>query len=109
MSQEDWDVKPSVRSGKSQSNKGIGATRSQPLGPWSPQHPENYLFATTNSKDEVQDILFRAQLAVLNPGQPYQRYKPNPSATLPTEMQVKFSPNVVRLDVGASTHDSDQG
>lgn len=39
-----------------------------------------------------------AQLATLNPSSPYERYlpgKPDPGDTI----QVKFSPNVVRLEI----------
>lgn len=75
-----------------------GATRTRPLGPWTMQDSEDFHFATVTSKNEVEHVLYLAQLATLNPGSPYERYLPgNPKPK--DERQVKFSPNVVRLDI----------
>ncbi|KAF6240067.1 hypothetical protein HO173_001677 [Letharia columbiana] len=75
-----------------------GATRARPFGPWTLQESEEFHFATLTSKDEVEHVIYLAQLATLNPGSPWERYLPsNPN---PNEQhQVKFSPNVIRLDI----------
>lgn len=75
-----------------------GATRARPLGPWRLQDSEDFHFATITNKAEVEHVLYLAQLATLNPGSPYENYmpgKPKPK----DDHQVKFSPNVVRLDI----------
>ena len=77
--------------------KSEGATRARPLGPWTVQDAEDFHFATVTSKSDVPDALHRAQLATLNPGSPYEKYMPGKSA--PSNHQVKFSPNIVRLDI----------
>lgn len=75
-----------------------GVTRGRPLGPWRSQDSEEFHFATLTSKDDVEDVLHLAQLATLNPGKPWEKYLPgNPKPD--EEHQVKFSPNVVRLDI----------
>ena len=79
--------------------KNIGATRARPLGPWMLQDSEEQHFATTYERDAVQDILYWAQLAILNPSRDYKAFRPGKNAQTPRTMEVKFSPNVVRLDV----------
>ena len=75
-----------------------GATRNRPLGPWVEQDSEDLHFASLTNKAGVVDALERAQLAILNPGSSYEKYKPgNPLQQ--REHQVKFSPNVIRLDI----------
>lgn len=82
--------------------KGKQVTRAKPLGPWVEQDPEETLFATLSDKDEVQEVLKWAQLATLNPGQSPKAYMAGQDAgTDPTYTQVKFSPNVIRLDISA--------
>lgn len=77
-----------------------GATRARPLGPWMPQESDDYEFATITSASEVPNVLFLAQLAVLNPRDRYEEYAYVPGKARSTqEPQVKFSPNVVRLDI----------
>ncbi|KAL9100044.1 MAG: hypothetical protein Q9163_004537 [Psora crenata] len=78
--------------------KSEGATRARPLGPWSVQDPEDFHFATITSKSDVPDVLYRAQLATLNPGSDYEKYMPGKPAPIDYH-QVKFSPNIVRLDI----------
>lgn len=75
-----------------------GATFQRPLGPWNPtDYPEDLPFAFITSKAEVIDALERAQLAILNPSSSYEKYRPgNPVART---TQVKFSPNIIRLDI----------
>lgn len=79
------------------SSKSIAASS---LGPWSAQdNPEPYPFATIYSKDEVQEILSWAQLATLNPDKLPELYMPGRNRNTSKSMGVKFSPNVVRVDV----------
>ena len=84
------------RSGKSTA-KVEGATKTRPLGPWLEQDSEDLHFASLTEKSEVVDVLERAQLATLNPGSSYEKYKPGNHIL--REHQVKFSPNVIRLDI----------
>ena len=79
--------------------RNVGATRNRPLGPWMPQDTEDQHFATTYDKNSVQEIIYWAQLAILNPSSTCNEYKPGRNSATPKTMQVKFSPNVVRLDV----------
>ncbi len=79
----------------------LAGSRSRPLGPWAAQDAEDFLFATLHSKGEVEEALYWAQLATLNPGQNYEKYIPGANAKTPHTFTSKFSPNVVRLDVGA--------
>ena len=77
-----------------------GATRARPLGPWSPQDPEDHHFATITTASEVEHVLYLAQLATLNPKDPYEAYAYAPGMPKPREeYQVKFSPNIIRLDI----------
>lgn len=75
-----------------------GATSNRPLGPWVAQDRQVCFFASLNSQDQVAPTLRRAQLATLNPSSPYGKYmhgRVDPG----TATQVKFSPNIVRLDI----------
>lgn len=56
--------------------KKVQVKRSQPLGPWVEQAPEDEEFATLFDKSQVQDTLKRAQLAILNPGKLSADYIP---------------------------------
>ncbi|KAF7117917.1 hypothetical protein CNMCM5793_007248 [Aspergillus hiratsukae] len=74
--------------------------KSQPLGPWIDQEDEH--FTDVKDKDGVQEAIKWAQLAILNPGRPSSDYQPGNNAdTDESYCQVKFSPNVVRLDISA--------
>ncbi|KAL8669897.1 MAG: hypothetical protein Q9168_005531 [Polycauliona sp. 1 TL-2023] len=80
------------------------ATKKKPLGPWVLQTlPENFLFFKTSKKSDIPEALHLAQLATLNPGTDHARYLPGADAKNNTSnyRQVKFSPNVVRLDISA--------
>ena len=74
-----------------------GATRDRPLGPWLLQDIEDFHFTTISSKDEVPNVLHLAQLAILNPDNHHENYLPGMDPG--PHHQVKFSPNVVRLDI----------
>ncbi|KAF7586427.1 hypothetical protein BBP40_008916 [Aspergillus hancockii] len=75
--------------------------RSQPLGPWTEQDQEDELFITLSDKSQVQEAIKWAQLAILNPAQPSREYVPGENTGTSDYCQVKFSPNVVRLDISA--------
>ena len=78
----------------------MGATRARPLGPWTLQDPEDIPFASTSDRDQVADLLEWAQIATLNPRSPHDAYMPESSKfTGERTHQVKFSPNVVRVDI----------
>lgn len=80
----------------------IKIKKSQPLGPWIEQEQEEEHFITLSDKSHVQDALKWAQLAILNPGRPPGDYIPGQNAgTDSQQYQVKFSPNIVRLDISA--------
>lgn len=75
--------------------------KSQPLGPWIAQDQEDELFRVLSNKNEVQETIQWAQIAILNPGRPSRDYIPGRNEDLSMDCQVKFSPNVVRLDISA--------
>jgi hypothetical protein len=72
----------------------------EPLGPWLPTGgQEEELFVTLTDKSKVQETIRWAQLAILNPGSDHQKYVPGKNVFTPQSFEVKFSPNVVRLDI----------
>lgn len=75
------------------------ATKLRPLGPWVAQDlADKFHFATLTSKAEVEDALYRAQLAIVNIGNPHGDYKLG--LPLPKDnFKVKFSPNVIQVDI----------
>ena len=75
------------------------ATNRRPLGPWVAQdRADKFLFATLTSKDQVENALHRAQMAILDVGNPHEDYKVG--SNLPKDrLGVKFSPNVIQLDI----------
>lgn len=75
------------------------ATKSRPLGPWIAQdRADKFHFATLNSKAQVEDALYRAQLAILNVGNAHENYMLG--LPLPKDnFKVKFSPNVIQLEI----------
>ncbi|RAK97752.1 putative dynamin GTPase [Aspergillus ibericus CBS 121593] len=76
--------------------------KSHPLGPWVEQEQEDEPFTVLRNKDQVEEAIRWAQLAILNPSRPPAEYVPGQNSdTDPTYCQVKFSPNVVRLDIAA--------
>ena len=75
------------------------ATKNRPLGPWVAQdRADKFHFATLPSKDQVEDALHRAQLAILDIGNPYEHYRLG-STPPKNSIKVKFSPNVIQLDI----------
>jgi GTPase SAR1 family protein len=76
--------------------------KSHPLGPWVPQDPEEELFAVLHDKAMVQEALECAQLAILNPQDDPRRFAPGTVSAMESKYtSVKFSPNVVRIDISA--------
>ncbi|MCJ1397446.1 hypothetical protein MMC11_000639 [Xylographa trunciseda] len=74
-------------------------TQNRPLGPWLERQVENQHFKTVNHKDELCDALHWAQLAILNPGNSPERYRPGSNSGTEQTIQVKFSPNCVSLEI----------
>ncbi|MCJ1430767.1 hypothetical protein MMC27_000117 [Xylographa pallens] len=68
-------------------------------GPWKIQDPDDQHFAAVSDKEKVGDVIRRAQLAILNPGTSQDRYKPGVNLRTPTSLEVKFSPNCVRVEI----------
>lgn len=76
-----------------------GSSRTRPLGPWHEEDPTILPFQETTDKSHLTTILNWAQLATLNPSANYQSYIPGLNYGTPDTLQVKFSPNVVRLNI----------
>ena len=84
------------------------------LGPWVERAiAEDIHFKDIFEKDEVENILVRAQKAILNPSQDWKRFLPGSGFNLvidddreQEDFEVKFSPNIVRMSVGipSTTH-----
>ncbi|MCJ1387566.1 hypothetical protein MMC18_000409 [Xylographa bjoerkii] len=77
----------------------IKITLSRPFGPWVKQEVETTLFAEFEDKTHVPEALRLAQLATLNPGISPEQFKPSSEFTTSDDMEVKFSPNVVRVEI----------
>ncbi|OJJ45477.1 hypothetical protein ASPZODRAFT_99591 [Penicilliopsis zonata CBS 506.65] len=76
--------------------------KTHPLGPWIEQDQEDEPFMTLTQRDQLQEAIKWAQLAILNPSRPQLEYVPGQNqGTDPQYYQVKFSPNIVRLDISA--------
>lgn len=75
-----------------------GATPGRPFGPWHLRESEDCPFALLTSQHQVAPTLRLAQLATLNPGIPYTNFLPG-RADPGNKIQVKFSPNIIRLDI----------
>ena len=72
------------------------------LGPWLRRnHLDEEEFITLTDKTQVQEAIWWAQLAILNPTSDSQEYVPGKNFGTATTMEVKFSPNIVRLDISA--------
>ncbi|KAL4922271.1 P-loop containing nucleoside triphosphate hydrolase protein [Aspergillus aurantiobrunneus] len=84
-------------------SKKLGKPRkSQPLGPWHMIEQDDEHFVTITDKGQIEEVIKWAQLAILNPGSATANYIPGKNmATDPDDCEVKFSPNIVRLDISA--------
>ncbi|KAJ5727293.1 hypothetical protein N7493_005113, partial [Penicillium malachiteum] len=79
--------------------KSKGPDKSEYLGPWlRKSSQDDYKFLTLTDKDQVQDTIWRAQLAILNPTTDSQDFLPPRDIEFAAK-EVKFSPNVIRLDI----------
>lgn len=78
---------------------GAWISSGQAFGPWIPQDPEDFPFSLIKNKSQIPHILRLAQLATLNPSQPYENYIPGGAANPDLGIQVEFSPNIIRLDI----------
>ncbi|KAL8736812.1 MAG: hypothetical protein Q9166_000178 [cf. Caloplaca sp. 2 TL-2023] len=88
--------------GKTAAPRGEGATRNRPFGPWLAQGlTESSLFYKTNNKADVTQALRLAQLATLNPGTDPARFFPGAKPNPDDRIQVKFSPNKIRLEISS--------
>lgn len=94
-----YDGKQGIQSHSRGFRKSEGATRDRPLGPWILQHSEELHFASLDSKAEVPRVLHLAQLAILNPTTDHNKYLPDKDPGPRESFQVKFSPNVIRLNI----------
>ncbi|KAL2354881.1 Dynamin family protein [Cryomyces antarcticus] len=78
------------------------AQKQSPFYPWiEKDFPSDFLFKIVHRKEELEEVLLRAQVATLNPGSHPGNYL---SCTIngtddTSQLQVEFSPNVVRLDI----------
>lgn len=76
--------------------------KAQPLGPWvAIGDQDEEVFITLTDKSEVQNAIKWAQIAILNPKSNSQAYVPGQNQDAKETTTVKFSPNVVRLDISA--------
>ncbi|PWY78288.1 putative dynamin GTPase [Aspergillus heteromorphus CBS 117.55] len=75
--------------------------KSRSLGPWHEQDQEDEPFITLTNKKDVQEAIRWAQIAILNPKTPSSLYTPGQNSLADSSWQVKFSPNIVRLDITA--------
>lgn len=94
---EGWSCKVSLL--KKYMFGGAWNSTDQSFGPWIPQDPEDFPFSHIRNKGEVPHVLRMAQLATLNPSQPYENYFPGGVANPNLGIQVEFSPNIIRLDI----------
>ncbi|KAH8705023.1 putative dynamin GTPase [Talaromyces proteolyticus] len=76
-------------------------SKANPLGSWAPQDPQEEHFITLNRKEEVQEAIKCAQVAILNPQNDSSLYVPGGLSSSDTYTKAKFSPNVVRLAIAA--------
>ncbi|CEO60687.1 hypothetical protein PMG11_05274 [Penicillium brasilianum] len=76
--------------------------KAQTLGPWVPiGGRDEEVFVTLTDKSNVKDAIKWAQIAILNPSSDSQIYVPGKNQGTDESTTVKFSPNVVRLDISA--------
>ncbi|KAF7719668.1 Uncharacterized protein PECH_004168 [Penicillium ucsense] len=81
-------------------NKLKTSKRTQLLGPWvACVGRDEEVFMTLYDRSEVQETIKWAQVAILNPADDSNIYKPGMNRGVTEKTAVKFSPNVVRLDI----------
>lgn len=75
-----------------------------PFFPWGElEQPETTLFKTVSNKKQLQHVIYKAQLATLNPGTDPLTFVPfEPSTDIGGgQYEVEFSPNLVCLEISA--------
>ncbi|TKA71917.1 hypothetical protein B0A49_03771 [Cryomyces minteri] len=78
------------------------AQKQSPFYPWiEKDFPSDFLFKVVHRKEELEEVLLRAQVATLNPSSHPGNYL---SCAIngtddTSQLQVEFSPNVVRLEI----------
>jgi GTPase SAR1 family protein len=81
----------------------LKACRKHPMGPWSPRtQAQVQFFGEAENREEVHDLVHRAQLAILNPTADLTGYVLGPGPkddVISQSLEVKFSPNIIRLDI----------
>lgn len=73
-----------------------------PFKPWAEKtEPVNELFATIHTKEALEEIIYRAQIAILNPDLDFKRFVsgPIPMSEGYPKIDVEFSPNLISLEV----------
>jgi GTPase SAR1 family protein len=103
-SNEPWKCEVNLSYSYTYSTKGgqRKITKANKLGPWYETAPQGVPFLTLHSQEHVQDAIKRAQLAILNPHKDPAEFLPSSSMNIDdATTPVKFSPNVVRLDISA--------
>jgi GTP-binding protein EngB required for normal cell division len=79
-----------------------GPRKAQSLGPWVPiGGRDEEVFITLTEKSQVENAIKWAQIAILNPNSDSEIYIPGKNQRSADTTAVKFSPNVVRLDISA--------
>jgi len=86
-------------------------TARKPFGPWvAKDHPINEHFATLDDPQELELVLRRAQMALLNPCRDPKYYssceEEEVRDSAQVHMEVRFSPNIVRIEI--QSHDIHQ-
>ncbi|KAF2097762.1 hypothetical protein NA57DRAFT_40341 [Rhizodiscina lignyota] len=68
----------------------------QPFHPWTESDTSTTHFATLTNKDDLKDVLERAQIAILHPSQNPTKYL---KGRKPVKTEVEFSPNYISLQI----------
>lgn len=78
------------------------STQNRDAGKWVSNQSQPLLFAEIDDRENVCDFIRLAQLAILNPSTDPTTYMLKDGrviSDIPTGLEVKFSPNVIRLDI----------
>ncbi|KAI9762445.1 MAG: hypothetical protein M4579_000421 [Chaenotheca gracillima] len=99
---QSFTYNPPTKSPRASSKRGGYAGldhKGRPFGHFVPQDLKDTFFAFTRDKNEVEHLIERAQHATLSPSVDPEIFKPENRGLVPQEFDVKFSPNVVRLEI----------
>ncbi|KAF2192948.1 P-loop containing nucleoside triphosphate hydrolase protein, partial [Zopfia rhizophila CBS 207.26] len=99
-----WQAKVCLRKTYDFYGEHSRAGRDSKFFPWVPNDslsPERD-FATTNNRADLKTLIYRAQLAILNPGQNPMSYVPGSTDEIVSDhCQIEFSPNTVCIYISA--------